>query len=175
MKKISLSLLALAAALALVPVASADPITGAVAIGGFSDSWDATSITFTAAGFVGAGTGTFASLVGDTAALSNFTFVPATDADGVVLFNVSSGTAEFIIQGVTVVSDTATFLNLTGYGTLEETGYDNTLATFTLTSTANGLTGFTIDSTVTPEPGSLFLLGTGLLGLGLLARQKLTN
>jgi len=66
-----------------------------------------------------------------------------------------------------------------------DNGVSSTIILFTDAPYYTGGTITFLDSTstsgpayipvITPEPGSLFLLGTGLLGLGLLARQKLTN
>jgi hypothetical protein len=171
MKKIGFGLLALAAALAITQSASATPMaSGSIAVIGFSDQWTATGVSFPLPNGLVLGTGGTLNGISGLASVGGFNFATS---NGVQVFDVNAGQVTFTISGpVTVVADNSTFLNLIGWGWLDETGYAPTWSSFSLTSTQQGqATDFDIAAT-TPEPSSLLLLGTGLLGLAFIAFRK---
>jgi hypothetical protein len=96
--------------------------------------------------------------------------------------------ATFTITGpINVSLDNGDFLDISGTGILTLTGYAPTEATFSFDSTDSsssyGTTGsstFGIDITATgvsatPEPSSLLLFGSGLLGFAGMLRRKLAK
>lgn len=194
MKKFSVVLLALAAALAFSPNVLASPyIVGTIGVTGGNDNWSTTALILTtSAGVVADDGGSFAGLTSPTvniahgsAATMDFSTLTFASPD-VLVFTTNTGVATFTITGLTVAMDTSEFLNLSGTGILTLTGYAPTLATFSSDSTDsnNGYgigTGasstFGIDITslgesATPEPSTLVMFGTGLLGLAGMLRRK---
>jgi len=98
---------------------------------------------------------------------------------------VTSGTGSpitFTIEGPVdaTLTDGGKELTLTGSGMLTEAGFTDTSGTFNLTSGTSTVGGFTITSfevtaaaaSTVPEPSSLMLLGTGLLGLAIVLFRK---
>ena len=168
----------LCAVLALSSSAFAASITGSVTISGL-DTYNATGITFNpTTATVLLATGTLAPYTGASVGLNSFQFATANGTE--LFFSPSTGTTTmtFTINGpVTVVHDDSSFLNVTGFGTFTENGFDATPGTFNLTSTANGNVSFTLDSSVpTPEPSSLMLMGSGLVSAaGMFMRRRRVN
>jgi len=195
MKKYLVAILALTVALAIAPSALADPyIVGSIGVTGGNDHWNATDLYVPGTtGVVADDGGSFVGIVpvnpasgsGATINFSDLTF----SSPDILVFTTDTGVATFTITGpVSITEDTGTNLQIAGTGILTLTGYAPTLANFNSDSTdSNNSYGsgsgasstFGIDITslgeqppVIPEPGTLSLFGTGLLGLAGMLRSK---
>jgi len=180
--------------LALTPNARAASITGDLAMIGF-DSFTSTApytISFDNPGFLspvaGANTGTFAPLAGAPVTMApglpnGFAIPFSTGFNAISPFDLFTvGGFSFFLTDYTATYNyggtgctNATCLAISGDGYFTGNGYANSPATFTLTTQeTDGQTSttFSASSVATPEPGSLVMVGSGLLGLAGLARRK---
>jgi len=191
MKKFSLALLALATVLAIAPVAKADPITqisGTIDINTSNDHWNSTGVFFTSS----------ISPFGAQDETKNLTIIangsPVTIGTSSLLFGsappntpetftfTSGGnTGVFTITNVWATSNTADYITLQGIGWLTLTGFLPTQATFTAAGSdsshnyggeGSSAINFNVLAQPTPEPGTMTLFGTGLLGLAALVRRR---
>jgi hypothetical protein len=167
---------ALAGMLAAAPAVAA-PINGTLNIEGLGN-FSPTQITFAgpAAVLAGGTTGDFTSFapcVSCVTMTSPLTFVPFTPG---TIYNGTSGavnTTFTISSEITAPVVTATTLTVQDNGTATLSGFDPTpgIWVFTMNQVSGKTVGSFSSTTEVPEPLSLALLGTGLLGLGI-ARSR---
>ncbi len=156
--------------------AYATPIGGTLDINGIESAHTATSITFVNPAGIDVSSGDFNEVglcVGcvtmgspfSTGSALPFQLFTATNNGNTVTFHVTSDTFTALALGG---------LQITGTGIVSLTGFDDTLAEFSLTVPHSGRASF--DLFTAPEPGSLALFGAALLGCALfLGRRRLPN
>jgi hypothetical protein len=158
--------------------ASADPFvagsgisfSGEIAPAGGTTWGTATGIDFGAA-FVAATSGSFTTLAaGSPATFTDFTFSPFPGAGIAPLW--TAGIFSFNLASLTIESQASDVLQLRGSGTFMNNG-DTALGSFLFTANQGGTTfSFSSSNTVIPVPGTVALLGLGLLGVAALRRKQ---
>jgi hypothetical protein len=170
---------AIVASVLLGPRANARPLQGSIDFGGvvtFGDSSGADTMSLTSAtrvnlwnsSFVLQDSGDFSSIAAGTnvTMAAPWIFNPSTATPS--LWSVSGFT--FDLTSSVIVSQTSTFLNITGIGTMSGNGFDPTAGTWSFTSSdSNGSPqstfGFQTQSSAVPEPAAISLFGFGIVGI----------
>ena len=185
LKKLALTI---AVSLFAAPV-FASPITGMVSING-SDTYTDSTINFLGAGGIGGvSTGTLSNF-GDCigcVTMSSFNYTTAGFTNPTDVFTATEDGNTFSLALTSILDsgiDSLGNLTIRGLGLLSETGFDDTSGTFQLTS-QNGNAGknavtfsaTTVGSAISsvPEPGTLLLFATGMMGLGYLGLRKVKS
>jgi len=182
-------LLVLGAALAVsTSLAYADTI-GSVSlstVGGVDVYYDATGLTYTNPvppginAFIQNSSGTLATfLPNETATLEDLTFngdnTVALTGGQAEVFTADGGNLQFYLTSGSWSLGPANSLLITGSGYFDVDGTPETGGLITITGSDNGNFNVETTASIAPEPGSLILLGTGLLSAAGIARRKLAS
>jgi len=185
-KHFALSIALVVAMMAVATEAKASSITGGISfIGsatptGGSDWSNATGVHFDNPAFAINGTGSYSSVGVGITTFNDFTYDPGLSPSPVDLWTFNSGglTYSFDLDTLTSVvkagSADASSVVVYGTGLLHITGLDDTIGTFVFSgNSANSSFSFSAsDGAKVPEPASVFLLGTGLLGIAVFSQRR---